>query len=138
MQTDTAIGCDIEEIDRFCLDREEDARFLTRIFTQSELEYCYSFQHPAPHLAVRFCAKEAVVKALCSIGMKPLEYRCIEIRNHATGVPFVTIRDLESCERWADYCIKISLSHSKTTAMAVAIITRQLAWISEDTCSDKP
>ncbi|MDD1727965.1 MAG: hypothetical protein LUQ50_02710 [Methanospirillum sp.] len=46
----TGIGCDVEEIDRFCLDRDNDAAFLQRVLTSSELEYCYSFHHPAPIL----------------------------------------------------------------------------------------
>jgi len=53
------IGCDVEEINRFCLDRIKDTGFLKKVFTTSELDYCFSFENPAPHLAACFCAKEA-------------------------------------------------------------------------------
>jgi holo-[acyl-carrier protein] synthase len=124
MQAECGIGCDIEEINRFYLDKTTDEKFLIRIFTPAELDYCYSFQNPAPHLACRFCAKEAVVKAFCSIGEKSPEYRCIEIENYPNGVPFVTIRgtgDDRSSKRWG---IRVCLSHSETMAMAVASVTR--------------
>ena len=56
-----AIGVDIEDIERFKGKSEE---FLHRVFTDLELEYCLKFSKPESHLAARFCAKEAVVKAL--------------------------------------------------------------------------
>lgn len=119
----SSIGCDIEEIDRFLLDREKDAAFLERIFTRDELEYCFSYQNPAPHLAARFCAKEAVVKALCSVGNKPVEYRRIEVINLPSGVPVVSIHPEDSSGE-VGYTIQVSLSHCRTTAMAVAVILR--------------
>jgi holo-[acyl-carrier protein] synthase len=123
MQADYGIGCDIEEINRFYLDKTTDEKFLIRIFTPTELDYCYSFQNPAPHLACRFCAKEAVVKAFCSIGEKPPEYRCIEIGNYQDGVPFVTVPDIGDDRNRKRFGIRVCLSHSETMAMAVASIT---------------
>jgi holo-[acyl-carrier protein] synthase len=123
MQAGYGIGCDIEEIKRFYLDRTTDEKFLVQIFTPAELEYCYSFQNPAPHLACRFCAKEAVVKAFCSIGEKSPEYRCIEIRNYPDGVPFVTILGTGDERDSTRFGIRVCLSHSETMAMAVASIT---------------
>jgi phosphopantetheine--protein transferase-like protein len=123
MTGDTGIGCDIEETERFCLDRENDNRFLNRIFTFSELDYCFSFQDPSPHLAARFCAKEAIVKAFCSMGEKPIDYRNIEIGNHPSGVPYVTIRPDTHNITDQKYNIQLSLSHCKTTAMAVALVS---------------
>ncbi len=123
MQAECGIGCDIEEINRFYLDKTTDEKFLNRIFTPAELDYCYSFQNPAPHLACRFCAKEAVVKAFGSIGEKSPEYRCIEIGNYPDGVPFVTILGTGDDRRSKRFGIRVSLSHSETMAMAVASIT---------------
>ena len=61
-------GIDIEDISRFeGKTLETDLKFLSRIFTQNELNYCFSFGNPAPHLAARYCAKEATVKALSNI-----------------------------------------------------------------------
>ena len=59
------IGVDIEDISRFNNKTlENDSVFLEKIFTQNELEYCYKQKNYASSLAARFCAKEAVIKAL--------------------------------------------------------------------------
>ena len=130
-QQTTGIGCDVEEIERFSLDRSNDAAFLERIFTSAELEYCYSFHHPAPHLAARFCAKEAVVKALSSVEEEPVDYREIEIQKYPSGVPYVTLHHGEPMNPGDRYDICLSISHSKTTAMAVVIITRKMVHTDE-------
>jgi holo-[acyl-carrier protein] synthase len=57
------IGVDIESIERFVkLDRAKDSRFLAKIFTEKELDYCFKYKSPAEHLAVRYAGKEAVIK----------------------------------------------------------------------------
>ena len=53
---------------------ENDFHFLNKIYTENELDYCFSNAQPARHLAARFCAKEAVVKALSNILNKNLSY----------------------------------------------------------------
>ena len=58
-----SIGVDIESVDRF-KEHDKNGSFLKRIFTNKELEYCFSFTDFAQHLAVRYSGKEAVVKAL--------------------------------------------------------------------------
>ena len=59
------IGIDVVQVDRIkaSLDRFG-ARFESRIFTESELEYCRRNKDPLPHLAARFAAKEAAFKAI--------------------------------------------------------------------------
>lgn len=119
------IGCDVEEIGRFTVDREKDARFLARIYTAGEIEYSFSCPNPALHLAVRFCAKEAAVKAFCSIGEDLIDYAKIEITNQDSGVPDLIIHGSEGVLLHNTYDLSISLSHSQSTAMAVVIITRK-------------
>lgn len=119
------IGCDIEEIERFNLKKEEDARFLAKVYTITEIEYSFSFTNPAPHLAARFCAKEATVKALCSAGEKPIDYVKIEIINQVSGAPDIIIRGEEGRCMNATYEFSTSLSHCNSTAMAVVLITRK-------------
>ena len=65
------IGVDIVEIERFRRAVERRGRrFLEKIFTEEEMEYCFSMKDPYPHLAGRFCVKEAVLKSLgLGIGM---------------------------------------------------------------------
>ena len=108
-----SIGCDIEEISRFENKKE---LFLNKIYTKSEQEYCAGFSDSAPHLAVRYCAKEAVVKALNDFNIKDVYYSDIEISNNSDGAPYVTIK------KYPNLKIKISLSHSKSYATATALI----------------
>lgn len=59
------IGTDIVEISRIKnAVAKWGERFLRKIFTENEISYCYKKKDPFPHLAVRFAAKEAVIKAL--------------------------------------------------------------------------
>lgn len=116
------IGCDVEEIERFNLNQDTDKAFLNRIFTPLEQTYCFSFSSPAPHLAGKFCAKEAVVKALYQASMKIPEYHHIEIQNGPSGVPFVSDSDkIEDLGK--TFIIHISISHCASCAMAVAIVS---------------
>ncbi len=112
-----SIGTDIEEIERFNnKSKDTDKNFLNRIFTQKELDYCYSKKVYAPSLCARFCAKEAVVKALSALNIHDVFYGDIEILNNDCGMPFASI------SKYPDIKVKISLSHSKKYAQAVAII----------------
>ena len=104
-------GVDIESIARFRgMERKKDKRFFSRIYTKSELDYCFSKKDPAQHLAVRFAAKEAVVKALHQ--QRP--FTDIEVRLHKSGAPFVHVK--KSSKR-----IHLSMSHCDEYAVAYVI-----------------
>ena len=112
-----SIGTDIEEISRFeTKDRVKDKNFLERIYTPAELDYCFKTQNFAQHLCARFCAKEAVTKALYSINIKDVSYNQIEITNREDGCPMASI------SKYPDLSIKLSMSHSKGNAVASALI----------------
>jgi len=74
-----SIGTDLEEVDRFKLDLKKDKNFLEKIFSKNELKYCFSRGNPAQHLAVRFAAKEATVKALYGLNFKRVDFKKIQI-----------------------------------------------------------
>lgn len=113
------IGTDIEEIDRFKgKTPEKDKHFFNHIFTEKELEYCFSKGIPSQHLCVRFCAKEATIKALYSLNISNVYLKDIEVLNKENGVPYIVIEKLPNIE------VKISLSHSKKYAVATAIIIK--------------
>lgn len=113
------IGTDIESIDRFRkLDRVKDNSFLHKIFTKSELEYCFSRGVAAPHLAARYAGKEAIVKALNSMGKTNLDYKEIEIFNDENEAPRVRINNTD----FHDLQVYVSLSHCKDKALAFAIV----------------
>ena len=106
-----AIGVDIEDINRFEGKSEE---FLDRIFTPLELEYCMKYSKPQSHLAVRFCAKEAVVKTLTALGILHVSYNEFEIYHNENQCP--QIRILKKLEK--NIVFQVSLSHDRTKAIA--------------------
>jgi phosphopantetheine--protein transferase-like protein len=112
----TAVGCDIEDISRF---EDRPDAFLRKIYTAGELAYCLSKKRPAKHLAARFCAKEAVVKALCALGIEGVFYADVDILRAENGVPSVRLTK----DVGVSVVFSLSLSHSKTTAMATVLAT---------------
>jgi len=104
------IGIDIEEIFRFAkIKYEEHRNFYEKIFSQNEINYCLQKADPYPHFTVRFCAKEAAIKALGDekIGLKDIE---VIIKNK---VPSLKIS--------GNQITKVSLSHSQHTAIAIVM-----------------
>ena len=60
-------------------------KFLRRVFTDSEIFYCYQKRNPYSSLAVRFAAKEALIKAIGS--EIPISFTDMEITINSTGKP---------------------------------------------------
>jgi len=119
---DFGIGTDIEDIRRFRkLDLIKNSPFLNKIFTKNELDYCFSKKKAAPHLAVKYAGKEAVVKAISSIRNQMINYKDIEILNNNAGVPIVKIKD----NRFKNLQINISLSHCRGQAIAFAFTIKK-------------
>lgn len=116
------VGVDIESIKRFYAIHKS---FLRKVFTKDELEYCYSKSNPAPHLAVRYAGKEAVVKALYELKRenikRAIDYQHIEICNDDKGVPTVYISE----RNFSDITVHISLSHSHDCALAFAVASKK-------------
>lgn len=113
-----AIGVDIEEISRF---KDKSQRFLDRIYTKSEQDYCLSKKLPAKHFAVRFCAKEAVMKALTSLKIKYPKLSEIEIFHNEDGVP--QVRMLNNLDKKLTF--EVSLSHDRTKAIAFVMVSEK-------------
>ncbi len=115
------IGLDLLEIGRLERALERHPRLAQRLFTEQELAYAGSRARPGQHLAARFCAKEAVGKAL---GMRAWELRDIEVL--ATGgAPALRLHGAVA-QRAAQIgaSVRISLTHTDEQAGAVAIIDR--------------
>ena len=79
---------EIERIERIITRRGE--KFLSRVFTPGEIEYSYRSGRPARHLAARFAAKEAVLKAL-GTGLRQVSWTDIEIQRDELGKPMVCL-----------------------------------------------
>ena len=114
------IGTDLIEIERIekALARWG-LRFLNRVYTARELELCR--RHP-PTLAVRFAAKEAIMKLL-GTGAKGVGWKEIEILSLNSGKPVVHLhgRAIKKAIEIGITTIEVSLSHSRQNALAMAI-----------------
>jgi holo-[acyl-carrier protein] synthase len=113
------IGLDLLEIDRLERALERRPRLAERLFTDAERAYAAARARPAQHLAARFCAKEAVAKALGIEG--GWAFRDVEVVATA-GAPQVRLTGRAS-DAAAGRALSISLTHTDTTAGAVAIAT---------------
>src|SRR5918999_5879092 len=78
------VGIDLLEIDRLERALERRPRLAERLFTDRERAYAETRGRPAMHLAARFCAKEAVAKAL---SLREWSWRDIEVLGGATPRP---------------------------------------------------
>ena len=115
------VGVDIENIERFSKPNTiKNKQFLEKIFTKKELNYCFSRAKPEQHLAVRYAGKEAVVKALSSLGKANIDYKKVEILNSKNSVPMVKINNKEL----GNLKIKISLAHCEDKAIAFVIASK--------------
>ncbi len=119
-----AHGVDMVECERIAQSIERyGERFLDRVYTSHERDYCYARKNPVPHLAGRFAAKEAVLKVLGTGWTNGIAWTDIEVRNAASGQP--SVRLTGRCREIADeqglVKILISISHIGTHAIASAI-----------------
>jgi holo-[acyl-carrier protein] synthase len=113
------IGLDLLEIERLERALARRPRLAERVFTAEELEYARARGRPAVHLAARFCAKEAVAKAL---GLPGWSFRDVEVV--ATGgPPEVRLRGAAARRARELGAVPIvSLTHSHAIAGAVAVL----------------
>ena len=120
-----AIGIDIIEIERIkeAINRWGD-RFLNRIYTPWEINYCREKVFPEYSFAARFASKEAVLKAIGTGADKGIKWTSIEVVNDRNGQPSVKlggrVRELIGSGE-----ILISMSHSRNYAVAQAILVEK-------------
>lgn len=100
-------------------------RFLRRIFTEGEIAYAMRRRRPAPHLAGRFAAKEAAMKALGTGHSQGVLWRDIEVVRHG-GPPQLRFhggaaRRLAALEANASL---LTITHSETLALAQVMLLR--------------
>jgi holo-[acyl-carrier protein] synthase len=114
------VGVDLLEIDRLERALERRPRLAQRLFTDAEREYAASRARPGQHLAARFCAKEAVAKAL---ELPALNWREVEIVSAESGGPPAVVLHGAAQARAAELGVRVSVSltHSRHDAAAAAI-----------------
>jgi holo-[acyl-carrier protein] synthase len=124
MERPSFIGIDVVEIPRFrrfC--RAASSEQLSRIFTERERRDVAGRAAPEAGLAARFAAKEAVMKVLEDVDPFALDWREIEITRGPGGRPRVQLRGATAAlaaERGIER-LEVSMSHSKTIAIAQAV-----------------
>jgi holo-[acyl-carrier protein] synthase len=118
------IGLDATDIPRIAhtLERYGD-RFLRRIFTDGEIAYCKRRRDPVPHLAGRFAAKEAGMKALGTGHSRGVLWKDLEVVR-VSGPPQLRLHGTAAAraERMGVQSSLLTITHSETLAMAQVIM----------------
>jgi holo-[acyl-carrier protein] synthase len=109
------VGIDLLEIDRLERALERRPRLAERLFTEGERAYAESRARPAQHLAARFCAKEAVAKALA---LEAWSWQDVEVVLAESGAPEIVLHGALA-ERGP---VAVSLTHERGLAAAVAVV----------------
>lgn len=128
------LGVDIVEIERMKNILSRNPHFAERVFSEAECAYCNSCQNPAAHYAVRFAAKEAVVKALGTGFSGGIGVRDIEVERVKKGRPLVRLTGAAAqiAQESGVIDISLSMSYTKTDAVACALaLTRTAAQVAE-------
>ena len=118
-------GIDIIEVSRIASSHEKfGERFVNRILRPAEIAYCLSHKSPAPFLAARFAAKEAISKAFGTGIGKQLGWQDLEVGRKESGEPFVILHDgaVTLLAERGGRRIHLTLSHTQAYAAAMAIL----------------
>lgn len=119
------IGVDLVQIPRMrrVVERWQD-RFLRRVFTAEEIAYCQKRRDPVPHLAARFAAKEAALKAL-GIGLRlGVSWRELEVRREPGQAPVLVLsgKSRRIGEALGGRRLLLSLTHEGDYAFAQCVL----------------
>ena len=112
------IGTDIIEINRLrSLIKKYKLKFINRIFSDDEINYCMDKKDPSIHFAGKFAAKEAVKKAISNrYDNISFSFKEISVCNKKNGRPFLIMNNFDS------QLIDISISHTSNYAISFAIL----------------
>ena len=116
-----SVGIDLVSVTRVerLMERWGD-KFLERVFTAGEIEYCMRRYAPARSFAARFAAKEAFVKAVSAGKPGGIRYRDVEVVIGDHGVPALRPRGTAETALGKGHA-QVSLSHEGDLAVAVVI-----------------
>ncbi len=114
------VGIDLLEIDRLERALARRPRLAERLFTEGERAYAQTRARPAMHLAARFCAKEAVAKAL---ELREWSWRDVEVVGGGSEPPAVRLAGAAADRaRELGATVSVSLTHTRGMAAAVAVV----------------
>lgn len=116
------IGVDLVEVDRMRTSLARTPTLAERLFTPAEQAYAKAARDPAERYAVRFAAKEAVMKAL-GVGLGAVAWHDIEVVRADSGAPSLVLTgraaalaDQAGVTEWL-----LTLTHTHKTAEAIAV-----------------
>ena len=119
------VGIDAVDVERFRTVLGRRRGFADRIFTAAERAEAAARHDPIPGLAARFAAKEAVMKSL-SVGLGAFDFADVEVVRGEGGAPALSVNGRAAAlagqrgvSGW-----HISLTHTATVAMAIAVAYR--------------
>lgn len=117
------VGTDIVSVSRVRRLLEDNAHAAAEVFTDHELSYCNGKRSRYVHLAARFAAKEALLKAL-GTGLGPgLRWTDVEVRNDSRGRPRLHLRGIAAARVTDEQGhAELSLSHTDDHAVAVVVV----------------
>ena len=123
IENPVGLGVDIVEVERMKRILERTPSFAERVFSPDECAYCESTASPATHYALRFAAKEAVLKALGTGFSQGIGVRDVEVVRTKSGrpIPKLTGRALEVAQELGVRELSLSLSYTHTDAVACAM-----------------
>jgi holo-[acyl-carrier protein] synthase len=118
------VGTDIIEVKRIKSAIKNNSGFLSRVYTEGEIEYCdKKNKGKYQSFAARFAAKEAVAKSLAEGVSRNISLSEIELANMDTGAPFIRLygKTRQFSKQLGIKEIKISVSATENFAVAYAI-----------------
>jgi len=118
-------GIDLVEVARIAAAVERfGERFLNRVFTTGEIQYCRSKQNATERFAARFAAKEAAFKAIGTGWSHGVTWKDIEVRREPGGRPTVGYsgKAAEFAAKLGVRRVSLSLSHTAEQAIAQVIL----------------
>ncbi|HTW07223.1 MAG TPA: holo-ACP synthase [Acidimicrobiales bacterium] len=116
------VGLDLVDIPRFAAVLARRPSMSERLFTPSERAYASCLANPAPSLAARFAAKEAVMKAMAT-GLGAFRFDEVEVDRQPSGEPRLLLSgraaDMAGARGICQWLL--SLTHTSTTAAAIVL-----------------
>ena len=117
------VGFDLEDIADFGRTMDQSGEpFLNRVYTAREIKYCQSQPHAPQSYTVRYCAKEAAMKALGIAGAEGLRWKDVEVVS-TSGAPHLRLTGVAAAaaKRLGVEKLLVSLSHARSVAGAIVI-----------------
>jgi holo-[acyl-carrier protein] synthase len=116
-------GIDVVGVDRLRRLVEDHAEREREVFTAGEIEYCNGKRRRYEHMAARFAAKEAVLKAFGTGIRQRMRWTDVEVVSESNGRPRIVLDGAVAAyaERHGLRDLDVSLTHTEGLALAQAI-----------------